>query len=64
MIFPESKIMHQFIDGSPEQMEDKHWTFWTMPMFLELCAEMKLKVIYANEYDDKVGNGFACIIKV
>jgi SAM-dependent methyltransferase len=40
-----------------------HWSVWNLPEFLELCDYMKLKVIESLPVDDKVGNGFCCVIQ-
>lgn len=38
--------------------EDRHWSVWTLPTFLELCDHLGLRVLDALDPDDKTGNGF------
>lgn len=41
-----------------------HFTRWTPQGFVEMCRRLDLNVIDVQDKDDKVGNGFAVVIKL
>ena len=45
------------------QDDHHHWTVWTTNSFLNLCRYMDLRVVEAQDPDDKIGNGFTIVIK-
>ncbi len=50
---------------SPEDVyRGKHWSFFEVPNFNELCVLCGLNVIDIQDPDDKVGNGFTFVIKL
>jgi glycosyltransferase involved in cell wall biosynthesis/SAM-dependent methyltransferase len=42
---------------------DIHHSVWTTQTFLGLCVDLGLQVVYADDVDDKVGNGFTVVIR-
>jgi SAM-dependent methyltransferase len=38
-----------------------HFTVFDLPLFLDICDFLDLKIVEKHEHDDKVGNGF-CVI--
>lgn len=40
-----------------------HYSVWVTEDFLELCTHMNWDVVAVQDVDDKVGNGFAIVIK-
>ena len=43
-------------------VEDKHWSVWSCESFVELCEQIGLNVVEAEDPDKKTGNGFAVVI--
>jgi len=41
----------------------QHWNVWNTESFLELMKYLKLNVLEYQDVDDKVGNGFAVVIR-
>ena len=48
----------------PYNDSDEHHSVWDTQSFLELCKYLNYNVVDYLDIDDKVGNGFAIIIKV
>jgi len=60
-VTPVAELLQRHRDAlrSPE---DRHWTVWTCESFLELCDALGLRVLEAQDPDDKQGNGFAVVL--
>ena len=43
---------------------DKHWNVWIPETFIKLVEHLGMNVVYMNDTDDKVGNGFTVVIEV
>lgn len=48
----------------PLEDTHEHYTRWTYITFMVMCNKIGLNVIDHQETDDKVGNGFAVVIKL
>ena len=53
------------LPGFEQLSEDnhQHWNVWTTESFLEFMKYLKLDVLECQDVDDKVGNGFAIVIR-
>ena len=47
-----------------KENENGHYTVWNLNTFLAMLIKLGLKIEYANNIDDKVGNGFMVLIDV
>jgi SAM-dependent methyltransferase len=52
-------------DGSDDDtaQRDAHHSVWTTQTFLDFCTALDLRVVYVDDVDDKVGNGFTVVIQ-
>ena len=42
--------------------EDRHWSVWDCPGFVELCEAIGLEVVATEDPDRKAGNGFTVVV--
>ena len=49
---------------TPEVDTHEHYTRWTCQTFVMMCNNIGLEVLDFQDPDDKVGNGFAIVIKL
>lgn len=45
------------------ESDGSHWSIWITEDVVELCRYLGLEVIAVQDVDDKVGNGFAVVVK-
>jgi SAM-dependent methyltransferase len=50
-------------DVSMNLKKPNHWSVWSTEAFLKLCSYLDYTVVEFQDVDDKVGNGFAVVIK-
>ena len=54
----------EIVNGILYDTKHGHWTVFDTDLFSEMCAYLGVKIIAAQEVDDKVGNGFTVVVKV
>ena len=62
-IFELFYFYHDFLKEI-EANGNEHYTVWDLNTFLEMLIKLKFKIEYANNIDDKVGNGFMVLINL
>lgn len=62
-ITPVEELLERHRNGFRSD-EDRHWSVWDCPAFVELCASIGLEVVATEDPDRKVGNGFTVVIAV
>jgi SAM-dependent methyltransferase len=48
----------------PDSNPHQHWSVWDTQAFIDLCNALGWNIYTYQDIDDKVGNGFAVVLKV
>lgn len=63
-ITPLSELIQRNVGTIPDPGTDEHHTRWEVETFIEMINYLKLPIVRIQCGDDKVGNGFAVVLKL